>query len=172
MTIIPDSKDWGWVLDRPCPECGFDAGSFPVEGVGPRIRADAARWRAVLSRRDAGVRSQPAVWSAVEYACHVRDVADLFAARLRRMLTEDNPRFANWDQDRVALDEDYASQRAESVSGQVVAALTRLADAFDAVRGAAWERRGVRSDGAGFSVRTLAQYFLHDEVHHVHDVNG
>jgi hypothetical protein len=24
VTIIPDTKDWTWVLDRPCPECGLD----------------------------------------------------------------------------------------------------------------------------------------------------
>ena len=23
--IEPDTKDWTWVLDRPCPECGFEA---------------------------------------------------------------------------------------------------------------------------------------------------
>ena len=22
--IVPDTKDWTWVLERPCPECGFD----------------------------------------------------------------------------------------------------------------------------------------------------
>ena len=24
MAIIPDTKNWTWVLERPCPECGFD----------------------------------------------------------------------------------------------------------------------------------------------------
>ena len=24
IPIDPDTKDWTWVLDRPCPECGFD----------------------------------------------------------------------------------------------------------------------------------------------------
>jgi hypothetical protein len=24
VTIVPDTKDWTWVLDRPCPECGLD----------------------------------------------------------------------------------------------------------------------------------------------------
>ena len=35
-----------------------------------------------------------------------------------------------------------------------------------------WERRGRRSDGAEFTVRTLLQYFLHDVVHHLWDVTG
>ncbi|HJV98781.1 MAG TPA: DinB family protein, partial [Arthrobacter sp.] len=25
MVIVPDVKDWTWVLSRPCPECSFDA---------------------------------------------------------------------------------------------------------------------------------------------------
>ena len=26
-----DDKDWTWVLERACPECGLDAGSIDVE---------------------------------------------------------------------------------------------------------------------------------------------
>ena len=29
--IVPDDKDWTWVLERVCPECGFDARSIDVE---------------------------------------------------------------------------------------------------------------------------------------------
>ena len=29
MPIVPDDKDWTWVLERPCPECGFDAATVP-----------------------------------------------------------------------------------------------------------------------------------------------
>ena len=25
--ITPDTKDWTWVLEQACPECGYDAGS-------------------------------------------------------------------------------------------------------------------------------------------------
>ena len=30
MTIEPDTKDWTWVLDRPCPECGFPERLVPA----------------------------------------------------------------------------------------------------------------------------------------------
>ena len=33
MTIIPDTKDWTWVLQRSCPECGFDTQSVVVQTV-------------------------------------------------------------------------------------------------------------------------------------------
>jgi len=47
-----------------------------------------------------------------------------------------------------------------------------MAAAFDAVRGAQWERTGVRSDGAFFTVDSFARYFLHDIEHHLWDVTG
>ncbi|WP_458689292.1 hypothetical protein [Nocardia tengchongensis] len=25
MPIVPDAKDWTWVLERTCAECGFDS---------------------------------------------------------------------------------------------------------------------------------------------------
>ena len=34
MTIVPDDKNWTWVLERECPECGFDAPAVDVERVG------------------------------------------------------------------------------------------------------------------------------------------
>src|SRR3712207_8864686 len=33
-----------------------------------------------------------------------------------------------------------------------------------------WDRQGVRSDGAVFTVATLGRYHYHDVFHHLHDV--
>jgi hypothetical protein len=35
-----------------------------------------------------------------------------------------------------------------------------------------YQRSGRRSDGARFTVETFARYFIHDPVHHLHDVTG
>ncbi|MGZ5367024.1 MAG: DinB family protein [Aeromicrobium sp.] len=172
MAISPDIKDWTWVLSKVCPECGFAAGDFPPEEIGQRVRDDLPRWQAVLARPDAGVRPNDDTWSATEYACHVRDVFDLFTGRLGHMLDEDDPEFANWDHDATAIESDYASQPAATVSGELVTAGTKAAAAFDAVPADAWDRPGRRSNGSTFTVATLGQYFLHDVVHHLHDVDG
>ena len=47
MAITPDDKDWTWVLQRPCPECGFEAAALDVTETGTAIRANAAAWPAV-----------------------------------------------------------------------------------------------------------------------------
>jgi len=41
--IVPDAKDWTWVLERRCDDCGFDATAFAVTETGARTRANAAR---------------------------------------------------------------------------------------------------------------------------------
>ena len=48
----------------------------------------------------------------------------------------------------------------------------QLAAAFGRVRADQAQRTGRRSDSSVFTVVTLARYFVHDPVHHLHDVGG
>ncbi len=168
----PDTKDWTWVLERPCPECGFDAAAVDPADVGDLLRVNADDWADLLTEPHALVTARPAptTWSAVEYAAHVRDVCEVYAERLHRMLTEDGPRYANWDQDATAIAKRYDLQQPADVLRDLRLRAAELADAFDEVEGAAWDRTGHRSDGADFTIRSFARYFIHDPVHHVHDV--
>jgi hypothetical protein len=171
VPITPDTKDWTWVLQRRCPECGFDARAFPRGEVGQMVRANAAGWQDVLARPD-DLTTRPADdrWSALEYACHVRDVFRIYDRRLEMMLTEDDPDFPNWDQDATAVEERYNEQDPAAVAGDITTAAARLADRFDAVSGDTWQRTGNRSDGAHFTVESFARYLVHDPVHHLDDV--
>lgn len=130
------------------------------------------RWRAVLRRPDAVERPNDHTWSPLEYACHVRDVFSLFDQRLNLMLDSDDARFQDWDQDRTAIEKDYAGADPAVVSAELTAEGMQAAESFAGVREAEWGRKGLRSNGSEFTVLTLAQYFLHDVVHHLHDVNG
>ena len=111
-------------------------------------------------------------WSPLEYACHVRDVFELFARRLQLMLDHEDPLFDNWDQDETALASRYREQEPSRVAADTVAAGRSLADRFDSLDEAQWGRTGRRSDGADFTVDSFARYLLHDPVHHLHDVGG
>ena len=59
----------------------------------------------------------------------------------------------------------------QRVYAEMQEAAARLADRFDGVEGDQWERTGFRSDGADFTIETFARYFIHDPIHHLHDVN-
>lgn len=168
--ITPDDKNWTWVLERACPECGFDPASHPRERIGAEIRALAPVYDELLRRDRVNERPAAQVWSALEYGCHVRDVFELFLHRLNLMLEQDAPQFANWDQDETAVADRYDLQDADEVRGRLVSAAADLADRFDSVTGDQWKRTGFRSDGRAFTVETFGTYLLHDPIHHVWDI--
>jgi len=160
------------VVSKPCPDCGFDPAQRDPARTGETLRSTVPRWQAVLAGPDALVRPRPDTWSALEYGCHVRDVCTVFCGRLAQMLAHDGARFANWDQDATAAEKRYRTADPAEVSRELFAAATALATAFDAVPDTRWQNRGIRSNGSEFTVRTFALYFLHDIVHHLHDVRG
>lgn len=168
--IDPDTTSWTWVLERRCPECGFDAASFDVQRTGATVRDIAEQWQAVLQRPGVDVRPAPTIWSPLEYGCHVRDVLGLFDRRLALMLDKDDPLFENWDQDATAVRDRYDLQDAHEVSRELSMRAEDVARRFDSVAGEQWSRRGRRSDGAQFTVDSFARYFIHDPVHHLADV--
>jgi len=170
-TPPPDDKDWTWVLARPCPDCGYDASAVLRGDLPARTLAAAGTIRARLGRDDAAVRPEPGVWSALEYAAHVRDVCRVFGARLSMMRGVENPQFPNWDQDETALTERYWEQDPVVVSAELDDESTRIAADFASVTDDEWDRSGTRSNGSIFTVETLGKYFLHDLEHHAHDVS-
>lgn len=167
---MADTKDWTWVLQRPCTECGFDASTLDRHQVATTLRAANFRLLALLDDPLVRERPAPGVWSALEYGCHVRDVHRLFLHRLGLMLDEDDPLFANWDQDATAIESRYELTDLDGLVGDLASDGERLASAFDAVHPDQWSRTGRRSDGAVFTVETFGRYLVHDPVHHVWDV--
>lgn len=170
MAITPDTKNWTWVLEKPCPECGFDASTFEATDVADMIRANAASWPAVLERDDVRERPDESTWSKLEYAAHVRDVFRIYLYRLGLMLAEDDPLFPNWDQDESSTA--YADEDPALVAEELAEAADEIADAFDGVEGDQWRRSGRRSDDKSFTVDTFARYYLHDIEHHAWDITG
>lgn len=167
-SIEPEDKDWTYVITDGCAECGFVPGDPAATGAA--LRATLPAWREALGRSNASVRPSPQVWSAVEYGCHVRDTCELFRQRLTLMLTQDDPLFANWDQDATAIEKDYFHADQHQVLAELEREADAIAAAFDAVAEDQWSRPGRRSNGSMFTVDTFAVYFLHDVAHHVVDV--
>ena len=170
--IPPDTKDWTWVLDRPCPECGYDASRVGVADLPHLIRANATVWLALMADPDVAVRPEPHVWSPLEYACHVHDVHHVFHERVTAMMVEDEPQFANWDQDTTAVERRYDQQVPAIVGPTLVAAAYAVGDVYASVPDDDWGRKGVRSDGAVFNIASIGRYHLHDIQHHLHDVTA
>lgn len=173
MSIIPDDKDWTFVLAGPCPECGLDTRTLARASFAARAAELGAIWAALLRQTPvAALRARPRAdrWSALEYGAHVRDVCRRMEGRVALLLAEDDPVFANWDQDATAAEERYNEQDPARVADELIAAATAIAERFGAVTPVQWARPGRRSNGSLFTVESLGRYFLHDVVHHLHDV--
>ncbi|WP_248490986.1 DinB family protein [Tsukamurella sp. PLM1] len=170
MAITPDTKDWTWVIERPCPACGFDPSTVRRTDVADRIARSASGWDTALARPDAAVRPDENTWSVLEYGCHVRDVHLIMRERLQLMLTRDGAAFANWDQDAAAIENDYGAQDPEVVAQELADAALTFAQAYSIVEDGDWGRTGLRSNGSAFTIESFAVYALHDLEHHRIDV--
>lgn len=61
------------MIERRCPECGFEAGSVVPEQVARLVRENAAEWLRILGQ-SARLTERPSDerWSALEYASNLR----------------------------------------------------------------------------------------------------
>ena len=170
---MPDAKDWTWVLTQRCPDCGFDTREPGRDDLAQLSIVVGSRWEGVLADiDDPGSRPAPAIWSPLEYACHVRDVFRLASYRTALMLERDDPAFDNWDQDQTAIEDDYASQDPQQVGSDLRAAAEQYAGAIRSVVAQDWERSGRRGDGSVFTIESFTRYLIHDPIHHLTDVTG
>ncbi len=170
--------DWdmpraGWV----CQECSFGFDATEPSGVAESIAKVGKRLRAPLSRglKDEDLlavvrtRPEPDQWSALEYACHVRDVLDLNVLRIQRVLVEDDPEFAAMDRDAVVTERDYNGQDPSAVADEIDANATALSATFASVPGDAWDRAWVRGD-LRFTIDWAARNVQHEVDHHLLDI--
>ena len=158
----------------PAPSAASSPPTSTAPTLGRLLRDDAVGWAAVLARPGDGSGPAEPTWSPLEYACHVRDVHRIFGERLALMLDEDEPPFANWDQDETAVAERY--DRQDPAAGRRRAGGRGRGDGGDVRRRrrateGPGRRRGLRSDGSEFTVDTPRRATTCTTcVHHIHDV--
>ena len=155
-----------------CTQCGFDGGAFGAAELLSALRALGPRWRALLATAgdNLRIRPAPAVWSAIEYAAHSRDVTALHVFGVEQALTGREPVFP-------AVEEGLADEAAKNYGGEqpgpVVDALDasaqRLASLAADAGVDAWTR-GLTLGTNRSDVRRLLEHALHDSIHHLDDV--
>ncbi len=169
---MSDNRDWTVVLREPCGECGVDVRTIPADDLSNQLHDSVERWTDLLVGPEVNpvhvmARPAPTTWSAVEYASHVADVMDLFQQRIFLMISEDNPTFPSFDPDEAATH--YVGRTPDKAASLLAGASNRLGDVFDSLAPQLWDRTGARADGAPFTVLSLSRYFMHDNLHHLHD---
>jgi hypothetical protein len=160
-----------------CAECGYSDESVTAEDAIATLRRFGKRYRAPLTRflpgedGDALLRMRPApeVWSALEYAAHVRDVFDWYDRWVHETLAEDRPVLEGIGRDEAVQEYRYNEQDPVAVADQLGANAERLAATFESVPEDAWDRVGVRG-AEERTVRLFAKRAVHEGNHHLLDI--
>jgi S-DNA-T family DNA segregation ATPase FtsK/SpoIIIE len=163
-----------------CDECQYDYDTEDETTIPDRIRTLGGRYRAPLTRflpgedGEAVLRSHPVdgAWSALEYACHVRDVLEVLHDRLQQGLTEDVPTYTPMGREQRVIDLAYNQQPPADVVAAIGAHAERLASAFAALTPAQWGRTGIYNypEPTERSMTWLGQHAIHEVHHHLLDV--
>jgi hypothetical protein len=166
-------------MDR-CEPCQFVYSDVDATALPERFTSFGARYRAVLLPPDRSAawpgilrtRPEEGVWSALEYACHVRDVFLVQRDRLYIALVEDKPAFAPMHRDRRVTLARYNQQDPEEVAEQLSLAARLIAQAFGALDAAQLQRRCIYNFPAPAerSLLWVGQHAVHEGEHHLRDV--
>jgi hypothetical protein len=163
-----------------CDECRYDYDSEDEATIPDRVRTLGGRYRAPLTRFLPGedgptvLRAHPIEngWSALEYACHVRDVLDVIRERLAQGLAEDVPTYVPMGRDQRVIDDRYNEQDPAEVVATIGTNAGVLADAFADLSPAEWTRTGIYNfpEPTERSMVWLGQHVIHEAHHHLLDV--
>ena len=166
-------------MDR-CDSCQFVYADVDAKALPERFTSFGTRYRAVLlppdqpAAWDGILRTRPAegVWSALEYACHVRDVFLVQRDRLYIALVEDKPVFAPMYRDHRVTLARYNEQDPEEVAVQLSTAARLIAQAFSALNLAQLQRLCIYNFPAPAERPLLwnGQHTVHEGEHHLRDI--
>src|SRR5262245_18787501 len=128
-----------------CDECGYEYDELERAELAPALRADAAALAALLRNAPDQVRTRPQsdVWSALEYACHVRDIFEVQRERIELALRVDHPAFAPMGRDERVVRDRYNEQSPEAVVVALIARADELASVLEGLDDAGWTRTGI-----------------------------
>jgi DinB superfamily len=134
------------------------------------LRATPVVLRALVADVDeAGLRRRPAPgeWAIIEVIAHMADTEERALARVHRMLAEDNPELAPFDQEALAeerryldLDLDQGLARLEKLRRNHLAVL-------DALDGPGWERTGRHGEHGELTVELSETHVAAEPVDHL-----
>jgi hypothetical protein len=158
-----------------CMECGFDyelaQGTDFARLATPFVDSYVALLRSTSTER-LQLRRSPQVWSALEYACHVRDMLLVQRERVFAARRRDRPVAEPMGRDDRVEHDGYNNQRPEDVARQLADATLLLSNALVRLSPADWERTVIYGypERAERSLRWVAAHTLHELRHHLRDI--
>ncbi|MDQ1396749.1 MAG: hypothetical protein QOG64_2008 [Acidimicrobiaceae bacterium] len=155
-----------------CRQCGFDWRT-DAAALADRLEtagADFALAVAAVPPDQLRRRPAPAVWSALEYLGHGRDVLRWYRGRIDRVLDEDHPLLEALDWDTVTDGARYHERSQRDLLADFEQAARSLSRLLSSLTEAQWQRCGIGSEGGPRNVLVLAQRAVHEVEHHLVDL--
>ncbi len=160
-----------------CPACGLDFATISPPDAKVAIRSFGRRYRSALAgavddQSDAGLvrrRSDPAVWSALEYTVHVAEVFEFLTEAIRRMYDEHEPALEAIDFEGRVISERYAEADPMAALDRLDAAASALAAQVDRIDADGWHREATFPFGRR-DILTMTRNAVHEGSHHLRDV--
>lgn len=163
-----------------CDECQYSYDSEDEASIPDKLQTLGRRYTAPLTRflpaEDGPALLQahptPGVWSALEYACHVRDVLEVLGQRVALTLVEEVPTFEPMRRDERVSELAYNEQDPAEVAAAIAANAASLAGAFAALSPSEWARTGIYGypEAAERSLLWMGRHTIHEAHHHLLDV--
>jgi hypothetical protein len=178
------SREWQLTKQQPpvdgyCEQCGFNYDTGDLQGTVTLLIRQSADCSMALTKAAAGpdpnvvrLRPEPDVWSAIEYACHVRDVLEVQRQRIAQCLAEDRPVYAPMDRTGRVKQQKYEDQDPM----EVAAALMRFAREFGAAARVLQPQELGKLGLYNYPVRAprtlgwVIRHTAHEIQHHRHDI--
>lgn len=157
-----------------CAECGFTYDESEAPGAAAAVRAGAGALADLLASASGpvAVRPAPAVWSPLEYGCHVRDVLLVQRERVLLARRSDHPAPEPMGRDERVEHDGYADQEVDAVARQLLDAASLFANVLDRLDRESWDRRIVYNfpSPRERTLRWVAVHTVHEVTHHLADV--
>jgi hypothetical protein len=176
--FVPDVRLFEFVgfdglVDR-CAACGF-VYDLTREQIVAALVDDAKTFVARLADFDDGpARTRPAaaVWSPLEYACHVRDMLRVQTDRIDLVVREPEPELVAMGRDERAVNDRYNEQDPTVVGDAVLDAAGTLSERLRALDDDGWDRTGIYTYPvrARRTVEWIGNHTVHELRHHRRDL--
>jgi hypothetical protein len=163
-----------------CAECGFSHESLAIEDAPATLRALGMRYRVPLTRGLRGedlddlLRAHPleGTWSALEYACHYRDVLSIQRDRLSIARTKDGYAPEPMRREERVLELAYNTQDPVNVADDVAGNAEAVASYVETFGPSDWTRTMTYSfpERAERPLTWVVRHTVHEGEHHLLDI--
>jgi hypothetical protein len=157
-----------------CDECGFEYAELPEQQIGSALLHLVPQYGTILATDPSRLREHPisGVWSALEYACHVRDIFEVQRERVELALEKDEPSFEPMGREERVVRDRYNEQDPTDVERELARRARALADLFERLGPDDLARRAIYNwpERAPQTIAWIGRHTVHEGRHHLRDI--